>query len=165
MSPFESIVVATFSDAAVIQTSCRGPLGWRPVNLVPISTTLVAASVVQVHRWWAWVWIVSNGLAGAWSLLAAKFPALRKPLLWKVVIAVQITVFVQVLLGVWMYNREQRTVEEFHMFYGFLGIITVAIMYSYRQSMRHRIYLLYGFGGLFIMGLGIRALLIGPLPS
>jgi hypothetical protein len=27
--------------------------------------------------------------------------------------------------------------------------------------MRHRLYLLYGFGGLFVMGLGIRALLIG----
>jgi hypothetical protein len=129
------------------------------------SVWVVAASVVQVHRWWAWVWIVSNGLAGTWSLVAAKVPAVRTPLLWKVVVAVQLTVFVQVVLGVWMYNREKRSVQEFHMFYGFLGIITVAILYSYRQSMRHRIYLLYGCGGLFIMGLGIRALLIGPLPS
>ena len=27
--------------------------------------------------------------------------------------------------------------------------------------MRHRLYLLYGLGGLFLMGLGIRAMLVG----
>jgi hypothetical protein len=29
--------------------------------------------------------------------------------------------------------------------------------------MKHRLYLLYGFGGLFVMGLGIRALLVGQM--
>jgi hypothetical protein len=50
---------------------------------------------------------------------------------------------------------------KFHMFYGFIAIITVAIIYSYREQMKHRLYLLYGLGGLFLMGLGIRALLVG----
>jgi hypothetical protein len=50
-------------------------------------------------------------------------------------------------------------VEQFHMFYGFVAIVAVGIVYSYRQQLRHRLYLLYGFGGLFLMGLGIRALL------
>jgi hypothetical protein len=36
----------------------------------------------------------------------------------------------------------------------------VGILYSYRQQIRYRIYLLYGFGGLFVMGLGIRAMLV-----
>ena len=31
----------------------------------------------------------------------------------------------------------------------------------YRTQMRHRLYLLYGLGGLFLMGLGIRAMLVG----
>jgi hypothetical protein len=47
------------------------------------------------------------------------------------------------------------------MFYGFVAIIAVAILYSYRSQLRHRLFLLYGFGGLFIMGLGIRAMLVG----
>ncbi len=42
----------------------------------------------------------------------------------------------------------------------FVAIIAIGIIYSYRHQMRHRLYLLYGFGGLFIMGLGIRALVI-----
>jgi hypothetical protein len=47
------------------------------------------------------------------------------------------------------------------MFYGFLGIIAVGILYSYRPQVQQWRYLLYGFGGLFIMGLGIRAMTIG----
>jgi len=50
---------------------------------------------------------------------------------------------------------------QFHMFYGFVAIMAVGIIYSYRQQLRRRLYLLYGGGGLFIMGLGIRALLVG----
>jgi hypothetical protein len=47
------------------------------------------------------------------------------------------------------------------MFYGFVAILTVGIIYSYRaQLARHR-YLLYGLGGLFLMGLGIRAMIVG----
>jgi hypothetical protein len=47
------------------------------------------------------------------------------------------------------------------MFYGFVAIIAVGILYSYRNDrfVRGKIYLLYGFGGLFLMGLGIRAML------
>jgi hypothetical protein len=48
------------------------------------------------------------------------------------------------------------------MFYGFLTIISVGIIYSYREQLRDRLYLLYGLGGLFIMGLGIRAWQVGP---
>ena len=39
--------------------------------------------------------------------------------------------------------------------------ITVGIVYSHRDSLREKLYLLYGFGGLFLMGLGIRAMVVG----
>ena len=69
--------------------------------------------------------------------------------------------FVQVALGVGMVAGQHVKAPQFHMFYGFVAIISIAILYSYRAQLRHRLYLLYGFGGLFIMGLGIRALLVG----
>ena len=58
--------------------------------------------------------------------------------------------------------REWEKIDppKFHLFYGFVAIIAVGILYSYRQQMRNRLYLLYGGGGLFIMGLGIRAMLV-----
>ncbi len=69
--------------------------------------------------------------------------------------------FVQVGLGVGMVAGQKLEAPQFHMFYGFVAIIAVGIIYSYRQQLRHRLYLLYGGGGLFIMGLGIRAMLVG----
>ena len=60
-----------------------------------------------------------------------------------------------------MVNKEKLEVPAFHAFYGFVAIMAVAIIYSYRLQLKSRVYLLYGFGGLFLMGLGIRAMLVG----
>ena len=43
------------------------------------------------------------------------------------------------------------------MFYGFLVFLTVGLAFQYRDAMRGRTELLYGLVGLFLMGLGIRA--------
>ena len=45
------------------------------------------------------------------------------------------------------------------MFYGFLVFITVGLAYQYRFQMRGRREMLYGLTGLFLMGLGIRAVM------
>ena len=119
------------------------------------------ASVLQIHKAWAWVMIIGNGLAGVWSLGAHKWPALRTRALWWFTVAAEISVFIQVMLGVWMVNREKLKPVQFHMFYGFVGIIAVGFLYAYRQQLKHKLYLLYGFGGLFIRGLGIRAIIVG----
>ena len=58
-------------------------------------------------------------------------------------------------------SKEKLEAPQFHMFYGFVAIIAVAIIYSYRAQMAKYRYLLYGFGGLFLMGLGIRAMEVG----
>ena len=119
------------------------------------------ASLRDLHVGWAWVVIIGNGLAGAWALGAHRLAGLRLRALWWFTALVELAVFVQVGLGVGMVAGQGRQVAEFHMFYGFVAIIAVGILYSYRQQLRHRLYLLYGFGGLFVMGLGIRALLVG----
>lgn len=66
----------------------------------------------------------------------------------------------QVALGVAHMNADDVEPADLHMFYGFVAIIAVAIIYSYRQQLHHRLYLLYGLGGLFLMGLGIRAMVL-----
>ncbi len=104
---------------------------------------------------------MGNGLAGLWALGAHWVERLRTRALWWFTALVELAVFVQVILGVVMVAGQDRQVESFHMFYGYVAIIAVAILYSYRQQLRRRQYLLYGVGGLFVMGLGIRALLVG----
>ena len=86
---------------------------------------------------------------------------LRTRALWWFTGLVELAVFVEVIVGVVMVAGQDMEVDSFHMFYGFVAIVAVAILYSYRQQLRRRQHLLYGLGGLFVMGLGIRAVLVG----
>jgi hypothetical protein len=104
--------------------------------------------------------VIGNGLAGLWALGANWQPSLRTRALWWFTVAVEVAVFIQAGLGVGMVSGQKINPPKFHLFYGFLAIIAVGILYSYRQQLRHRVYMLYGFGGLFIMGLSIRAMLV-----
>ncbi len=120
-----------------------------------------AQTLNDLHTNWAWVVIIGNALAGIWSLSAHKLVSLRTRALWWYIGVAQATMFVQVILGVIMVNRDKAVFPAFHAFYGFVAIIAIAIIYSYRAQLKGRVYLLYGFGSLFIMGLGIRAMLVG----
>ncbi|CAA9251000.1 MAG: hypothetical protein AVDCRST_MAG10-2229 [uncultured Acidimicrobiales bacterium] len=119
-------------------------------------------TLAELHQSWAWVVIAGNGLAGLWALGAVRRPALRTAPLWWFTAAAQLSIFVEVGLGVGMVAGRDVPDLQFHMFYGFIMIVAVGIIYSYRQQLRDRLYLLYGLGGLFVMGLGIRALQVGP---
>ena len=123
--------------------------------------SLIGASLLEVHISWSWIMIVGNGLAGVWALVAHKNVGLRSRALWWFTGIAQVSVFVQVVLGVAVVNRDKIEYPAFHAFYGFVAIIAIAIIYSYRAQLKSKMYLLYGFGGVFIMGLGIRAMLVG----
>jgi hypothetical protein len=116
----------------------------------------------DVHVVCAWVVVISNALAGLWALGAHWLPALRHKALWWFTVAAELAIVVQVILGVLLVTSEDREVPQFHMFYGFVALASVGIIYSYRQQLAAHRYLLYGLGGLFLMGLGIRAMVIGP---
>jgi hypothetical protein len=120
-----------------------------------------ATTLTNLHTSWAWVVIIGNALAGIWALSAHKVVALRSRALWWFTACTQLSVFIQVILGVIMVNRDKLEFPQFHAFYGFVAIIAIAIIYSYRAQLKSRVYLLYGFGGLFLMGLSIRAMLVG----
>ena len=116
----------------------------------------------DVHALVAWVVVVSNALAGLWALGAHWAEALRRRELWWFTVAAELTIAAQVVLGVLLVTVEDREVPDFHAFYGFVALASVGIIYSYRQQLAARRYLLYGLGGLFLMGLAIRAMVIGP---
>jgi hypothetical protein len=120
----------------------------------------VLAALRDVHTGWAWVVVVGNGAAGLWALAADRHEGLRTRALWWFTAAAEVAVFVQVILGVRLLSGRDTGPARFHMFYGFVAIAAVGILYSYRQQLKPRLYLLYGFGSLFVMGLGIRAMTI-----
>ena len=122
---------------------------------------MLSTTLLEFHTSWAWIVIIANGLAGLWALSAHKVTQLRTRALWWFTGLAQVTIFVQVALGVILVNKQKLEFPAFHAFYGFVAIIAVAIIYSYRFQLKSRMYLLYGGGGLFLMGLGIRAMLVG----
>jgi hypothetical protein len=118
-----------------------------------------------VHADFAWVVVGTNALVGAWALGAHYAEALRRPALWWATLVAELTILVQVALGVALVSIDHYEVAQFHAFYGFVALATVGIIYSYRQQVRAHLHLLYGLGGLFLMGLALRAISISPLPS
>ena len=96
-----------------------------------------------------------------WALAANRLPSLRTKALWWFIAVAEITIFVQVGLGVYLVAGEKVEAPQFHMLYGFAGLFAVGILYSYRSQLEPHKYKLYGFGSLFLMGLGIRAMLVG----
>jgi hypothetical protein len=119
--------------------------------------------LLDIHESFAWFVVISNGLVGLWALAAHRLPALRTRAMWWFVILAELSVFAQVAMGVGMVAGQGIEAPKFHMFYGFVAIIAIGIIYSYRQQMEKWLYLLYGGGSLFIMGLGIRAMIVGQV--
>jgi hypothetical protein len=111
------------------------------------------------HSWWGYVAIVANGLVGLAALLAWQVTQARGRWLWIATIVAEAAMMLQVLVGVILIASKDYTVPRFHMFYGFLAFLTVGLAYQYRGQMRGRREMLYGLVGLFMMGLGIRAVL------
>ena len=116
----------------------------------------------DLHRAWGYAAIVANFLAGAYTLVAWRVPKLRNRWLWWPTIIAEAMMLIQVFLGVLLVSAEDYEPPRFHMFYGFVAFIAIGLLYSYRYVWRaaNRMELAYGLGGLFIMGLGIRALLV-----
>jgi hypothetical protein len=111
------------------------------------------------HGVWGYVSIVSNAVAGVIALAAWRWERLRGRWVWIATIAAEAAIMVQVVTGVALVSDDRYTVARFHMFYGFVAFITVGLAYSYRFQMKGRLELLYGLVGLFLMGVGIRAVL------
>jgi hypothetical protein len=118
------------------------------------------AALLDIHRDFAYFVVIGNGLAGLWAVGANWYRVLRTRALWWFTGAVEVAIFVQVTLGVIVQNRDGIKAPQFHTFYGFVAIIAVAIIYAYRHQLEEHRYLLYGLGGLFLMGLGIRAMVL-----
>jgi hypothetical protein len=119
-------------------------------------------TLFDIHKTIAW-WVIGiNAAAGLYALAAWRFKQLRGRALWIFTLVAELAILTQVLLGTILVAGDEvyrKTVPRFHMFYGFLIFVTVGLLYQYRSQMKGRQELLYGLGGLFIMGLGIRAVL------
>ena len=118
-------------------------------------------TIREVHTAFAFVVIFSNALAALLAFVVNKTGVYGGRPFWLYIALAQTTVFIQAILGVALQSDENLPPRDFHYLYGFSMIVFVALLYGYKTQVGEKRYLLYGFGSLFIMGLGIRAFFIG----
>lgn len=128
--------------------------------------------MLRIHQAVAWFVVCSNALVGIWAIAAHWYQRLVVPALWWCVAIAYGAVAVQVLLGIYLVTlggyRIAGTdagpvgVAAFHVFYGMIAVIAVAIAWIYSRSSEwvvdHR-ELFFGLFSLFVMGLAIRAMI------
>ena len=120
----------------------------------------------NVHVVLGWTLTIANGLVGAWALAAPLEGRAPPP----VAVAghrpwAESLILLQAIVGVITLRVNDVEVDAVHQFYGFFSAFAVAIIYSYRQQLESWRYLLYGWGGLFLMGMGLRTILIPGVAS
>ena len=81
--------------------------------------------------------------------------------MWIATILAEGAILLQVLTGTILVSSKDYTAPKFHLFYGILAFLTISLAFAYRDQMRGagRREMFYGLVGLFVMGLGIRAIL------
>lgn len=110
------------------------------------------------HTTWGWVAISIAGVAG---LVGVGFAIARRPLtkaFWILAGSGMVALVIQVLAGVVLYLQDEDP-GAFHMFYGFLVLFSLSFAYMYRSQMAKRPALAWGLLMLFVMGLGLRAIM------
>jgi hypothetical protein len=99
-----------------------------------------------------------NAAAGTWALAAHRFVGLRGRALWVFTAVAQVLTVANLVMASVLVARYDWEFPELHMLYEFSGLVAIGIIYSYAQQMKPRRFLIYGGGGLFIMGLALRSL-------
>jgi len=110
------------------------------------------------HTTWGWVAVSLAGLAG---LVGIGFAIAKRPLtkpFWILAGGGMAAMVVEVLAGVVLYLQDHDP-GAFHMFYGFVVLFSLAFAYMYRSQFVKRPALAWGLLLLFVMGLGLRAIM------
>lgn len=122
---------------------------------------MILGSVARdLHVVIGWSVVIGNALAGGWALAAHYAEPFRRRELWWFTVLAQVLVLAQGTVGVVIQNQENLEPPDFHLLYGFTMIAVVMILYGYRTQVPQLRYLLYAGGGLFLMGMGIRSMII-----
>lgn len=120
-----------------------------------------AQQLHDVYTVGLWVQVALGALAGAWALGAHRWERLRGRALWVFTTVTYLVVVANVVMASVLLARFDWEFPELHMLYEFSGIVAIGIIYSYGVQLKSRRYLIYGGGGLFLMGLALRSIFMG----
>ena len=105
--------------------------------------------------------VVTCAAAGSWALGAHQYERLRGRALWIFTAVAYFVVVANVIMASVLLARYDWEFPELHMLYEFSGIAAIGIIYSYANQLKARRFQIYGWGGLFLMGLALRSVFMG----
>lgn len=117
-----------------------------------------AQQLHDLYRTGLWIQVGVCATAGVWAGAAHLVTSLRVRAMWVFTVVAYLVVTADVVMASILVARYDWEFPELHMLYEFSGIVAIGIIYSYGQQMKSRRYLIYGGGGLFLMGLALRSL-------
>ena len=80
-----------------------------------------------------------NAIAGVWGILLDRKSLKSTRFFWAAIVAAQIVVFAQAIVGVALQSEEKIEPDDFHYLYGFSMIIAIALLYGYRNTISNKI--------------------------
>lgn len=110
------------------------------------------------HLVLAWTAVVADGLVGLWGTWLG---ILRRPptrFFWGGVAVGSALMLAEVGVGVYLSSTSSVQAGDQHVFYGIVVAFVFAFAYIYRAQLARRPALYYGLFFLFVMGLGLRAI-------
>ncbi len=113
--------------------------------------------MLAFHQNWFYVAVLTTGVVGVWGVglaVAKRTPGRIFGIATGVAI---VAMLIQVAAGLWLYGQGFEPSNDFHLFYGVVIVVTLALAYLYRSTLARRPALHYGVLLLFVMGLGLRA--------
>ena len=119
----------------------------------------------QLHADFAWVVVGTNAAVGVWALGAHWLERLRSRAPVAATVVAELTIVLEVVLGVALVAIDDYEVAQFHAFYGFVALATIGIVYSYRHQLRAAPVPALRARWAFLMGLALRAISISPVPA
>lgn len=129
------------------------------VPAVTFPPELDLSTVGAFHRFWGWVAMGILLVVGVWGLwLATVGRAPGRSFWWATGLAVT-AMTLQVGMGLYAFEVDGTVAGSQHLFYGIVTLFTFAFAYIYRPQLAKRPALSYGLLLLFVMGLGVRAVL------
>ena len=111
----------------------------------------VLASFRGTHEVIEWLMVLLNAAAGIWSFQAHSTKLFRGAALVWLTATAQIMVLAHLFSGVALASSENIEIPKFHLLYWSAAVLSVGVIYGYRNQLENRRYLLYGFAGLFLM--------------
>lgn len=119
-------------------------------------------NLIKFHGGWAYALVAISALTGIASLVVAARKREIPELLEDSYFVAFAAVYVQIIVGAYLWSKGLRPADTTHILYGFVPAIGILVILSTAKSLESRRAVVLGIACLLIAGMGIRGIMTGP---